>query len=458
MSATGLALSGDLSLISLFDLGQLLRLNGATGCLVLLAGSQRGMLYFDRGELVNAVDEAGCEGESAALSLFAWRAGTFEFRADSWGGIRAIESGTEAVMMEAARRLDEMAAELGDDPSDAVTSETQRLRERQAAMEALRDAFHRVAGEASEQRPAVDPLAITVHLYELTEPEDRLLYRPGHPPFMRRRGCWSPVPEPPLTGADYEALRSRLTRACDPVGPGEMNHGSSRHMTLADGRVLSLDMLDDGSEESLWLRPAGSGTINPEDNQSGDLITLTELVELPESLLLLGAADFGTARRLLATVANLATGPADTLVMVSADGTCRPRTENGVTLATTPAQLRSVLDSVRPDIVALDPDLGAEAVAIDDLATVPRILATLSGHEAASLAVRWLLRVRCRHPEPARAWLAATLAGLVTARLTADTNPTLHISAWPLEACDRELALRGDAAALARRLASMLTR
>ena len=455
MSPPGLALSGNLRLISLFDLGQLLRLNGATGGLVIHDGSHRGTLYFDRGELVNAVDDAGLEGEAAAIGLFRWRSGTFEFRAEPASGMRAIESGTEAVMMEAARRLDEWAAE---EASEGVTSETQRLREHQAAMEALRDAFRRVAGEAGAPRPAVDPLAITAHLYELSEPEDRLLYRPGHPPFMRQRGAWTPVPEPELTGADYEALRARLQRACDPVGPGESAPGSSRHMTLADGRVLAMDTLDDGGEESLWLRPAGSGTLEPESSMTGDLITLTELIELPESLLLLGAADLGTARRLLATVASLAIGPADTLVMVSADGTCRPRTDHGVTLATGPGELRAVLDSVRPDIVALDPDLGAEAVALDDLATVPRILATLPGHEAASLAVRWLLRVRCRHPEPARAWLAATLAGLVTARPALDDSGVLHVSAWPLESAERELALRGDAAALARRLAAMLTR
>src|SRR5262249_18391029 len=152
------------------------------------------------------------------------------------------------------------------------------------------------------------------------------------PPFMRRRGAWSPVPEPPLSGADYVALRSRLARACDPVVPGETDHGTARHMTLADGRVLALDVLEDGGEEALWVRPAGVGGGQREVPLAGDLIPLNELVELPESLLLMGAADLGTARRLLAAVASLAAGPADTLVVVSADGTSRPRTESGVVL------------------------------------------------------------------------------------------------------------------------------
>ena len=40
MSPHGAALGGDLSVISLFDLGQLLRLNGATGCLTIHDGGR----------------------------------------------------------------------------------------------------------------------------------------------------------------------------------------------------------------------------------------------------------------------------------------------------------------------------------------------------------------------------------------------------------------------------------
>ena len=64
------ALEGDLRVISLFDLGQLLRLNGATGCLAIQDGTRKGSLYFDGGELINAVDDAFNQGEEAAIGLF----------------------------------------------------------------------------------------------------------------------------------------------------------------------------------------------------------------------------------------------------------------------------------------------------------------------------------------------------------------------------------------------------
>ena len=57
MAPPVVALEGDLRVISLFDLGQLLRLNGATGCLAIEDGDRKGALYFDGGELINAVDD-----------------------------------------------------------------------------------------------------------------------------------------------------------------------------------------------------------------------------------------------------------------------------------------------------------------------------------------------------------------------------------------------------------------
>jgi len=458
MTTPVVALEGDLRVISLFDLGQLLRLNGATGCLAIQDGSRKGALYFDSGELINAVDDASNQGEEAAIGLFAWRTGAFEFRAEAPIGGHVIESGTEAVMMEAARRLDEMAVGSIERIDD---SETRRLQEHQAAMEALRDAFRRVAGEANERHPAMDALAVTVHLYELTEPEDRLLYRPGHPPYMRRRGRWSPVPEPPLARADFDQLRRRLADACDPIVIGGTEYGAGRRMTLANGRALLLEPVGEGGaagEESLWVRLAGAAPLEAGPVLSGDLDMLSTLIGLPESLLILGAGEHATARRLLGATARLAMGPADTLVLVSHDGGGGIRTTTGISLSTTPARLRSLLETVRPDIVALDPDLGSGALALEDLATVPRVLAAVVGHDSASLPARWLFRLTCRRRAAGSAWLATMLRGVVTARRSDAPPGSLAVSAWSLDARERELALRGDIEALGDRLDARSTR
>jgi hypothetical protein len=454
MTAPAVAFGGDLQLIPLFDLGQLLRLNGATGCLAIQSGDRKGALYFDRGDLVNAVDDSYTEGEGAAIALFTWRSGTFEFRAEAPAGARVIESSTEAVMLEAARRIDEAGAGPDD---DAGSSETRRLKERQAAMEALRDVFRRVAGEARQPQWGVDALATTVQLFELSQPEDRLVYRPGHPPRMRRRGRWSPVPEPPLDPADYEELRARILDACDPVGDDQMTTAPGRRMTLGNGRALAVDLVRGADGESLWLRPVGPRPLEAA-TLAGDLAGLTGLLGLPEALLLLGAADLRTARRLLEAAATLATGPADTLLVVSREGACRPSPKHGLALHVTPAELGNTLAAIEPDIVALDPGLRGRDLSLDELAAVPRVLAGIVGHNAAAFAARWFYRVAPLESAPASAWLASMLAGIVSARTAPDDPATLTISTWLLEAGEREGALRGDPAGLPDRPASSALR
>ena len=86
MSASPLAsLSGELGLIGLFDLGQLLLLNGATGRLVIHQGSKRGFLIFEEGRIINAVDDESREGENAAYKIFTWKSGRFELRPERPG-------------------------------------------------------------------------------------------------------------------------------------------------------------------------------------------------------------------------------------------------------------------------------------------------------------------------------------------------------------------------------------
>jgi len=96
---------GELGLLSLFDLAQLLALNRATGTLYVTSNHRQGCLQFDQGQLANARDERMQEGMDAACRVFGWRTGAFEFRVDSpVGGGRTIHDSTESVMLEAARR------------------------------------------------------------------------------------------------------------------------------------------------------------------------------------------------------------------------------------------------------------------------------------------------------------------------------------------------------------------
>jgi len=87
-------LHGELGLIGLFDLGQLLMLNRATGCLSVQRDDRKAFLYFADGQLVNAVDDKLVEGEASAHRIFAWRTGSFEFRVEPATTIFTIHATT----------------------------------------------------------------------------------------------------------------------------------------------------------------------------------------------------------------------------------------------------------------------------------------------------------------------------------------------------------------------------
>ena len=201
-------LTGQLGLLSLFDLGQLLMLNGATGEMSVTTDGRRGYLYFVRGQIVNAVDDEYHEGEGAAYRLFTWRTGAFEFRPESPTDSRAISSSTEGLMMEAARRMDE-------DGSGESTGVADRLARRASSLEALRLAFDSVANQS---RPAAEGGASTGSPFELLQSStDVLLFRPHALPRVRQAGRWRvfscPTRQFPMPGA-HALILSTFPLAC----------------------------------------------------------------------------------------------------------------------------------------------------------------------------------------------------------------------------------------------------
>lgn len=117
---------GELGLISLFDLAQLLLLNGASGTLHVTSQERHGWLRFERGQIVAARDEQDQDGLEAAYEVFTWRQGTFAFRTEppTGGNGRRIQTSTEGLMMEAARRMDE--ASVGRADADATRALLER--------------------------------------------------------------------------------------------------------------------------------------------------------------------------------------------------------------------------------------------------------------------------------------------------------------------------------------------
>lgn len=434
------AFSGELGLVGLFDLGQLLMLNGATGCLSITDGARKGFLYFRDGRVINAVDEDFREGEVAAYHVFMWRSGKFEFRPDPPSGDGLIEVGTEALMLEAARQMDE--AGIGGDGAGEATN---RLRERQGSMEALREAFTSVAREARGLSPVVAASGSGTHVDALRMPGDRMLFRPGRPARLRTRGAWREAQDAALSAADYEDLRARLLGADGLEGPTDgVRRAVSR---FPDGRVIEVSLVPGADGESLWLRPADLRPALIE----GSPERLAAAFAAPRALVLVGGSDPDEASRLLHALVAWRLGCGDAVAIATDHPTWRHEEGPGALVTAGGTQLGAALAAMEPAVLALDLSRAAAEGALEALDAVRHVLARVPGDTADALLARWTERLA---PADARR-VTAHLEGADTLCLIARPAATDERVAFDLlgpASGTRERATLEDAAALAAEL------
>jgi hypothetical protein len=396
-------LSGQLGLISLFDLAQLLMLNGATGEVVILQDSGKGYFYFERGQIVNAIDDQYREGEGAAYRLFSWKSGPFEFRAKPATGTRAISESTEGLMMEAARRMDEQGGgESG--------GEAEKLARRAGNLELLREAFLSVAsdaqGGAGGEGDPNSPLAL------LRAPEDALLLRPGHAPRVRHAGRWRDAGGEALTPTGYDQLRLRLLE--DPrqaVTAPATSSGVRSHVAAQEGGARYVVTRLEAPYEAMWVRAAGLAPPGPAQ-LDGPIDALEQLLSAPSGLLLVGGPDAECADRLLhACVAHHVRRRGETVVLLADHDRWEHSDELGAVIRATRATLPELLRAVAPGAAAFDAahaDASAAATG-----SAPFVLAAVVAPDAAAMLARWCSRVGRRWGDGIEALLAGATVGLV---------------------------------------------
>ena len=398
MGAPAGSFGGELGTISLFDLGQLLLLNRATGCLAVTHDGRRGYLFFQDGQIINALDDDRREGEEAAYAVFGWREGRFEFRPEPPGGARLIHDSATGIMLEAARRLDE---------SDGAAAGTiDRLRERQGAMEALREVFHQVTRDARVTAVA-QRISAGALLDALVGAGDALLFRPGAAPRFLSGGRWSEATTAPLAAAEYAELRAWLLEDAE---EGDRH----THVVNRAGREFSVTVLGAGTAESLWMRPARLAPPAP-DTLEGPRDALHAVLN-HGGVVLAGGPSVESARRLLHALAALAARRrGGTVALVTDDPTYRAPEGGDVVLHVSPAEAQVVLDALAPDALALDVTArGVSGVA-------PLVIAMVVAGDVATLPARWLASLPATAHAQAETLHEAGPVGLVLAEpVTAD--------------------------------------
>lgn len=410
--------AGELGLFSLFDLGQLLQMNGASGCLTLHADGRRGSLYFEAGRIVNAVDDTRLEGEDAAYRLFEWKHGRFEFRPEAPTGVTLIEIATEALMLEAARRLDEAVGAEARGAAD-------RLLEHQHAFGALRDAFQNLAQEAREHGVAIAGAAAT-ELGALRRVGDVLLLRPGRPPRIRLHGTWRATRDAALDGAEYTTLRARLLG----VAPDAETFPAAAEVELSGGRLVHVTRTGSGAAEMLWVRPtalaAPSAThlIAPPDQ-------MALLLGAGRGLMLVASADADVASPVFhALVAARLEQQPETVLLASERRLYRHREGAGVLVEAWPESLGAALETAAPETLALDvigPPAGSLA---RRLGSVRLLIARASCEGGPAMLDQWRHSFDAADRASLDAWIQGQNVMLIAAHRPGPEETTLPFSAW----------------------------
>lgn len=337
---------GELGLVSLFDVGQLLLLNRATGTLQVENELGRGKLIFRDGRIINAADDQHREGEAVAYRIFEWRTGKFHFHPEPVGPTGSIECGTEALMLEAARRQDEALSGHGEGGTEA------RVRERSSALEALREVFHSVTNET--QKLGVPVPNVPGHTDEaLSFANERLVLRPGRPARLRVRGEWKEASGPALTLSEYEEFRNRL------VGPPGSKDAPTadrptRFAVLNGRRSVAVTLVSPGPRESLWLRPIDLPAPDPERLEGpGDL--LEKALSTFPAFVLVGGPDPDAVSELVhAILSVLLRRPLESILLASELPLYRHPEQSGVLAECHPKELPTAIAAALPKTLALD--------------------------------------------------------------------------------------------------------
>ncbi|MDM7914107.1 MAG: DUF4388 domain-containing protein [Candidatus Eisenbacteria bacterium] len=154
-SATA-ALSGKLEAIPLFDVCQFLLLNRRTGTLSVRHGDRTIRVFFEEGSILDIADEGLRTGEKLLLTAVQWTRGTFAFDPTPPGIERRITESTEAILLEAARTIDEQRAREGTQ-GEGPGQETV-FRERQIFAGELAEAFKAAVSGGSRLHGREDPV------------------------------------------------------------------------------------------------------------------------------------------------------------------------------------------------------------------------------------------------------------------------------------------------------------
>jgi len=117
---------GSVAGLSLTDVLQLKGHNRYSGAITVEYGESRGIIYFADGEIIHA-EQGGQSGEDAIYNIIKWPGGSFDIHPEMISNVCTIHYRTDALLLDALRRLDEEnAGTVGTRTSASTQSITPR--------------------------------------------------------------------------------------------------------------------------------------------------------------------------------------------------------------------------------------------------------------------------------------------------------------------------------------------
>jgi hypothetical protein len=116
-----MAVEGDLKDISLINLIQMICQQGSKAALFLKRDRERGMLFFEHGEIIHASSDA-VEGVEAVYRLLGWTNGAFRMSPYSEVPRRTVKIPWGQIVLEGIRMVDEERAKMGAEVEKILSS------------------------------------------------------------------------------------------------------------------------------------------------------------------------------------------------------------------------------------------------------------------------------------------------------------------------------------------------
>jgi len=199
-------------------------------------------LTFLDGQIGDAMDGAMREGEDVILDAVQWTEGSFEFQAGPVPPARRIQASTENLLLEAARKLDEMHAEDADGGEQRAAAFVEKQQRAGELAEAFRSA---VRGQAAGRARNLWREAIFTVIAEGRV--RRVILGPGERAYAE--------PAEPWRGGEVDPRLGQPMKTG--AGPGEI-----------EAFVRSMPLRSLGRPSSRGLRPPEAGFIHDAQGRS----------------------------------------------------------------------------------------------------------------------------------------------------------------------------------------------